>query len=350
MNVSSTGQPQNQRGSRVSELLKLLVAARTYVFFSVSILITGGLFYWASKTSGSSQAALVGVASSMLASTLFAWLQLFFTRSAFTDMLQSSISDAVEGSSKSIEAVVSTRMDKVLSFINRGWGEFIPMAEFPASSEPGDEFNNDFAVELERSGRYVFLGLTGRYVGPRLAAVDRRLNEVTVIIGNPATNEAVKIRQEQESPADQRPAIEAKLRAEVDLCLFGLFEHRHRHDRISLYLNPAPDLDRIEILDDCVYLALFSGSEQNRRFPRTLKFSGASFVCRTARRSAARVMASQASVRFDLSPQTGPEELMRFYASHLDRRIDEAEFGSLKANYASFESEFAHAVGLRLRK
>jgi hypothetical protein len=316
-----------------AELIKQTYNSLFGIFFLLSLIVSVGLFVSAANSSGTVQTFWLGVGTSLLASTVFSSLQVLVTNRANERLLRASVGQAAQDVA-----------DSVLENNRR----YMPMAVYDETKTFNAAFNRDLTADLCSTGKYVFNGLTGRYIGARLLSINRRINEVLVIIGDPSSDDAVRVRIEHRGadPDSDREKVKEQLRNDADLCIVGLFRSRRQHGPIELILTRTPMLDRVEICDRAGYLTLFSAREDRRSvFPQTLRWSPESPVYVTTHREAKRTAESPTNVRLRITPTMGEDELLAFYRDRLGRHLDRSGLDALQTMFLQFEQDFSSKVG-----
>jgi hypothetical protein len=314
------------------ELIKQIYNSLFGVFFLLSLISSVGLFISAANTSGTVQTFWLGVGTSLLASTVFSSLQVLVTNRANERLLLASVGQAAQDVA-----------DSVLERNRR----YVPLAVYDETKTFNPAFNRDLTADLCNTTKYVFNGLTGRYVGARLLSINRRINEILVIIGDPSSDDAVRVRIEHRGadPDFDREGVREQLRRHADLCVIGLFRSRRQHGPIELILTRTPMLDRVEICDHAGYLTLFSAREDRHSvFPQTLRWSPESPMYVTTHREAKRTAESPSNVRLRITPTMGEDELLTFYRDKLGRDLDRDGLEELQERFRQFELEFSTRV------
>jgi hypothetical protein len=305
----------------------------------------GAMFWWASTMKQNSRAdikaAVLGVAASLLASAVFAIAQTFLTSHRFVRLVE----DSVAGVSRDISS-------EVVGLLNHQARSYLPMTEYPETSGYDHTFNHDLSTSISQSRTYLFNGLTGKYVGPRLRN-SHRLGSVTVIVGDPTSNGSVVAKvyqsdQKKIAPGADLTQFENTLRDDIDLCVAGLFSNRLKHDSIRLVLTALPALDRHEITDQALFISIFT---ENRRekllYPQTLAFDPTTIWYQMAKQAARWVSEAPDAKKMEFTASLDAEQLRQRYEQVFGRPLSAVAFDELMRRYADFEKSFAEEAGLQ---
>jgi hypothetical protein len=328
--IGSTAESSSVAGSL--GLIKTTYNSLFGVFVLLELILSVGLFVLAAISTGTIQTVWLGIGTSLLASTVFSSLQVLVTNRANEQVLLSSVASAAQN--------VAERM----AGKNR---RYVPLAEYDETRNFNERFNRDLSADLGTTDRYIFNGLTGRYIGPRLRQVNKRINEILVVVGDPRSDDAVRIRIEHRraDSNSERQRIKAGLQDDIDLCIIGLFRSRNLHGPIELTLASAPILDRVELCDQAGYLTLFSARVNPKSvFPQTLRCSPDSPFYVSARREARRIADASGTVRFRITEQTDDADLVAFYHEQLHRDLGPDGLRPLFSAFEKFEEGFIKDV------
>jgi hypothetical protein len=314
----------------VHGLLRELVFNRNGLALLAAVLIGVLLLVLGASTSGSAHTVVTGLGTGLVASSVFAGLFLLLVSRAEHRLLQSAIDTQAD-------EVASTVVAQVQELQRR----FIPAAVYQGSQEFNYQFNSDLTGDLEGTSRYIYYGLTGKYVGARLLNVRHRISNVDVVIGDPRSEDSARFRQKHQARPSMNGQIQRVLVEEVDHCIIGLYSARHLHDRITVYITETPNYDRVEVTDAAGYLTLFT-REENRTFqyPETLRFTPEADFYEMMRRDADRALERSSVTKVEIGQAWTDDDLRAFYAEAFGRALSPDDLDELKTGFASFREDF----------
>lgn len=178
-----------------------------------------------------------------------------------------------------------------------------PRTIFPSSDHPRRDFNDIFMMDLTRSKSLLFRGISARHTAARLRAHRDSEMDVAVIVPDLRVPESLSNRidyiRKFELPATGVDALRARVKHQVAVGLVGLYQARFDCSGISITLSPSPPLDRYEILQNGLWVTLFS--EVNAlasQYPRALRFDNDSLMFQMQRSEFVRLRDSSPSSDF----------------------------------------------------
>jgi hypothetical protein len=319
-------------------LLKELYFSLFGIVFLVSLLVSIGLFSAAAISSGTVQTVWLGIATSLLASSVFASLYLLLTSEVDERLLRATVAHEMNEVATKVVAQSQERQRR-----------YVPIVVYGECDDFDPSFNRDLNEDLSSTTRYVYYGLTGRYVGARLLGVTHRINDVLVIVGDPTSEAAIRTRMLHSyvgpDAMPDRDEIRDQLVADVDRCVIGLFRNRRSHENIELCVAPSPNFDRVEICDAAAYLTLFSTrDDQSKAYPETLKFSADAIFYAMMLRDAHRAAHAPEVKMLRLRAETTHRDLLRFYDEAFERRLSQADLASMEDRFRGLRGEFSHKL------
>lgn len=324
--------------SGVLGVLRELYVSLFGVFFLVSLLLSVLLFAIAADARGTAQTVWLGLATSLLASAVFSSLQLLLTEQVSKRLLSATVANEMHEVA-----------DRVIAETHEQQERYVPIAVYEESGSPDGRFNRDLADDLTSTNRYIYYGLTGRYVGSRLLNLHHRISDVLVVICDPDTEAAINTRMLHSSAgpdfSHDTNHIQQELTADIDRCIVGLFASRRWHDTIEICLTSTPNFDRVEICDAASYLTLFSTrADQRLTYPQTLKFSPDSTFYSMMLRDTQRAAAAPGAKLLRLRTTTSQNELVDFYGDVLRRPVTVDELDDMEERFLRFSEEFHRQV------
>ncbi|SHN44430.1 hypothetical protein [Cryptosporangium aurantiacum] len=307
-------------------LLKRLSTGMQLLLLSVIALAALGLLWWAESTSGATKSFLSAVGTGLLTSALFGLAQALITGRVTTELLRASVVNEVSSS---------------LSASNRN---FFPTHDFPASSVPDPSFNGILESDLEDSSHYWFRGLSARYTATRLLLHGSASLQAHLILPDPQTPLSIAGRVDYEDRHGLRAGmtynqVRDAVAKEVATGLVGLFRARTRCAGIRLILVSTPSLDRFEIFRDSIWITLFSDRASDKRFPRSLRFSGQSVLYRMQEAECAQIASHPSSRIVDIDRRWNDSHLAAFLTDALGRAVSDSE----RADLISANDEFVRS-------
>jgi hypothetical protein len=155
----------------------------------------------------------------------------------------------------------------------------LPSGIYTGKNGPDIRFNRDLERDLEATSEYDFQGPTAVYVGARLALRQNtdKLQFVQVKITD--INESAAVRHavddrfnRPEHRAKTREQVESELRDDVYMAIIGLFDARHRSQRILVVHDRRAARIRTERFDAGLYEAVLN-TREHRNFTVTRRWS-----------------------------------------------------------------------------
>lgn len=223
--------------------------------------------------------------------------------------------------------------------------EFFPTNVFEASAEPDPAFNHLLMRDLRESRQYWFRGFSGRHAAARLL-VSQSEWELRAIIADPQEPSAISGRARyltrQEGAEADYDTVQQRLHEDVHIGLVGLFMARTRCTCVDITVVTDPPLDRMEMFDDSVWITLYSDTGgATSVFPRSLRFSGNSFLYTMERAEFSRIGNSRYGRHFLITPDTTRKDFLALFEQVTGGSLTEAELAELEMKFHEFRKEFA---------
>lgn len=222
--------------------------------------------------------------------------------------------------------------------------EFFPTHVFEPTAEPDPAFNRLMMQDLRSTRQYLFRGFSGRHAAARLL-LSRAEWEIRAVVADPRNLSGISGRARyliRHSAADvDHDTINARLHQEIRIGLVGLYLARSRCSRMEVTVISDPPIDRLEIFDDSVWVALYSDARSTDEYPRTLRFSEGSFIYNMERADFARISASSHAHHLVITPGTTRDEFIAQFETVTGSTLTEEQFLELNAEFHSFLREFS---------
>ena len=211
----------------------------------------------------------------------------------------------------------------------------LPSGIYTGKNGPDIRFNRDLESDLEATSEYDFQGPTAVYVGARLALRQNpnKLQFVQVKITDINESAAIKHAVDDrfnrpEHRGKTREDVEAELRDDVYMAIIGLFDARHRSQRILIVHDRRAARARSERFDAGLYEAVLHTSE-HRNFTVTRRWS-ADQENYKSRKEALHARMRDFSMSVSFTSATHQDALLE----HLrDLGMDAARLPELRATY-----------------
>ncbi len=241
---------------------------------------------------------LLALGTSLLASSLFSGMHIFFTNVDFVNYLTERMD---QGQRQGLSQVVQ--------YLGTSNPRYLPLATYAPADGQLSAFNVDLAVSLANARAYRFQGLTGYFVPLRLDTQDITLRSLRLSIADPRDQAAMRLRVAREMARTGKSSFDdvvAWVNGRILQCLVGLFEVRARCELIEILVTTEVSPDRFEIFDDDMYVTIFDPATSDRsEFPPSAKFHRDSFIYDVVlRRFDVQFSKSGASNIFRLLPET----------------------------------------------
>jgi len=313
---------------------------RTGLLLLTLVVIAGGTLLTSSlMPAGTGKTLVAGVATGSMVSAFVGFWQTLITASASQRAL---VAPVVEESRNALREL----SDEYRS-LNQ---EFFPTHVFEASAEPDPGFNQLLMRDLRETRQYWFRGFSARHAAARLL-VSQSEWEVRAIIADPQEPSAISGRARyltrQEGADANYDAVQENLHRDVHTGLVGLFLARSRCTRVDITVVTDPTLDRVEMFDDSVWITLYSDSGGAGLYPRSLRFSGRSFVYTTERAEFSRVGNSRYGRHFLITPDTTRADFRALFEQVTGRELTDEGLTELETKFHEFRKEFAVLAELR---
>ncbi len=318
--------------SKLLTVTKALYFNRSGVVLLFAVLLAGVLALAAQGRTANERDILIAISTGLFASALLAFLQTLFTSLQFEAVIRQTIENAIENKIKDVllESAQEHR-------------EFLPSQVYPGAKTPDKRFNQDLMNDLRKSARYVFRGVTGRYTVARLWLERCSFDEVHILVGNPQIPRGMESRishiisylepesvfvdvQKKQLDAIYETIVAARLVSAKCRC-------------VTVHLLNEPQVDRVELFDNAMYLTLYSDSpETGTRFPKTVRFDSTSILYKiySTQLSRSRDTAAESLV---LKPSTSDEELCEILIK-LGKASDVYVLRKYEIQFKTFANQF----------
>lgn len=300
--------------------LRDLYMNRTGVLFLVMLLLSIAAIFEAAHSRGTASQFWLALGTSVLATTLYAFVQAMLTTQQFDRFIRGSIQDSI---------------GRQLAESQR---QFVPIEQYGGVTVPGAKFNLDLNQSLSRSSVYTFRGVTGQYAVARLSLLPRSVvpSEFRLIVADPTRPESVDTRiRVVDPPEGDWTARRQQLIHEIYMTLVGLHVIRWRFDAVHVNLTADLHIERMEITDEDIFLTRFSGRETTTRFPASMRFAKESLIYQIYSRDCARLSNSPNVRRFEVPRDLSDERYVEFLVDKgLDMTID--RFRELRTAFEQF--------------
>lgn len=228
--------------------------------------------------------------------------------------------------------------------------EFFPTHVFEPTDSPNPAFNRLLMQDLQASRQFLFRGFSGRHAAARLLLA-RGDRELRAVVADPTERSAIigraRYLARHEGPGADIDAIEAGLLDEIRMGLVGLYLARNHCTRIDITMVAEPPLDRIEMFDDSVWIALYSDAGgAGSLYPRTLRFTEGSFIDNMERAEFVRISGSRQARHLLITPDTTRRDFTTQYEEATGTRLPVRQFAELAERFHAFRQEFSALAGL----
>jgi hypothetical protein len=312
------------QGSSRSRLLRDLYFNRTGLLFLITVILAIGMYVLSARTHGNARAFWLTLATGLLATAAYAVFSVLITTRQFDSFLRTTIEQTI------------------LETVQEQQRSYVPVAFYRPTDHPDAVFNRDLNKALANSERYIFQGVTARYMVARLAKLETFVEHVRIIVADPTKPESVITRAKHDVDNGEDGQSLAKERADliddIWMSIVGAYLIRRMSNRIEFCLLADPPVDRAEIFDKEIFLTRYSDPEsKDFRFPSTCKFASDSLIYQMHVKDCARLFVSPYTVRFEIPRDNQPESL--FKALHnAGLSLDETQYSRLKSAFLSFTS------------
>jgi hypothetical protein len=117
---------------------------------------------------------------------------------------------------------------------------------------------------------------------------------------------------------------------------------------VDITVVADPQLDRLEMFDDSVWITLFSAaSGVSTLYPRTLRFSEGSFIYGMERTEFLHVCNSRTTHHFAITPDTSRTEFLVLFGKITGTPLTEDGFRALEDKFREFQRAFSTTAELR---
>jgi hypothetical protein len=322
-------------------MLQEIFWTRTGLLLAILLLLSAASFGVASVLgNGPAHTFLLSVGTGTLVSAVVSFGQTMVTATASRQAL---VTPLVEESRRALQ-----ELSAEYRALNQ---EFYPTHVFEPTEEPDPAFNRLMMQDLHATRAYFFRGFSGRYAAARLLLSHAEW-ELRAVIADPRSAGAVSGRARyllrQKGSEHGYDAIEERLHEEIQIGLVGLYLARSRCSRVDITVVADPRLDRLEMFDRSVWLALFSAtSGATAPYPRTLRFSEGSFLYAMERTEFLHVCTSRTARHFAIAPDTTRPEFQALFPKITGTTLTDDGFDALEAKFHQFQQAFCTAADLR---
>lgn len=271
----------------------LLRRYATWLALGFVIVSSLGLLYWAAHTGDETlQTVLTSVATSMLAAAVFASVYTGIVErhqiNVVSDQLRSAVSAAIvriqvahEQAVRDVLSEAEQRIDALQEShyrqIAAQFPNLLPRDYFPPTQNPDERFNAVVQAELDSSARYLFKGVTGRYIPARLEASTPRARLVEVLLTDPRRTDLLRqyVRDRFGGQGADLETFVANTQREIYTTIVDLFDMRTTV-ATELRLHTGPVFYRTELFDHAAIVSYFV-AQTPTAYPVTYLYGSESF-------------------------------------------------------------------------
>lgn len=273
--------PSTDPDRRVFQLVKEVYYNRSGILLLLAVLVAVGIGAYSLNTEGRASQVYLAIATSLFATTLFAFLQTSLTALRYEAVLQESVVQTVGRLGEDLLQAVDQQMTAQRRTLLEEIGRHDVNREtevYDPSPRPDPKFNADITESLSNTSRYTFKGVTGRLAAVRLYTLtSRNCQEAHLIIAHPQSPSGFESRIAHIlSYVDDttREEVLEDIRDSVLLTLVGARLAAPKFQTLSIDFVSDSQVNRLEIFDREVYLTLFSDtSDKGVTYPRTKRYS-----------------------------------------------------------------------------
>jgi hypothetical protein len=318
--------------TRTGLLLMLLVSGVTLI---VTLTLSGGM------EQGTLRTVLTAIGIGALVSVLVMIAQTLLTA---TTSRQELVDSLVEESRQAMRELT----DEYRAMNS----DFFPTHVFEPTTDPDPAFDKLMMADLENSRQYLFRGFSGRHAAVRLLLAGSVERELQVVIVDPRDRDSINCRaryllRQGDGAAGGYAEIRARLYEEICIGLVGLYVARGRCTRIDVTVTSSPPVDRFELFDDSIWVALFSdATSASAPHPRTMRFLSSSFIYHMQHNEFVRISNSSTCLHVSLYPDTDRDEFIALFEKITGRRLSVRRLEALEDAFHCFRCEFVSRVHL----
>jgi hypothetical protein len=230
--------------------------------------------------------------------------------------------------------------------------EFFPTHVFEPTDEPDPAFNRLMMTDLNGTRQYLFRGFSARHAAARVLLSRPMDREMRVVIADPRDRGSIDSRaryllRRDGVTAGTHADVQARLHEEVCVGLVGLYVARARCTRIDVTVMSNPPVDRFELFDDSIWVALFSdASGTTSPYPRTLRFERSSFIYNMEHSEFVRISNSRSALHERIYPDTNCDEFIALFEKITGRRLSTRRLQTLETVFDTFRRDFASSAHL----
>ena len=279
-----------------SKLVRLIEKYAMRFFASLIVLLCLLMFYFGfgSQLASSYKGVLIAVATSLLASLIFALVYSSVVErhhmTAINDELSSSVKKAVDEmkviQQDNMRQISDLTFEKIEELektyyheISMHFRELIPSDYFPPTNIPDKRFNEVLNSALAKSHHYMFKGVTGRFIPSRLSTINHHNLTCKVLLIDPASEDLLRlyIRDRFGTTVSNAEISEHvhKVKQEIYMSVVDLFDQA-RWSAIEIKMYHGPVFYRTELFDDFVFISYFT-TKPPTAFPTTYLYNKDSF-------------------------------------------------------------------------
>ncbi|HEY0639543.1 MAG TPA: hypothetical protein VGD67_17990 [Pseudonocardiaceae bacterium] len=231
--------------------------------------------------------------------------------------------------------------------------EFFPTHIFEPTAEPEPVLNRLMMADLQATRQYLFRGFSARHAAARMLLTRSVEREMRVVIADPRDRASINSRARYlqrhggDDGAGSLADIQARLYEDVCVGLVGLYVVRGRCTRIDVTVMSNPPVDRFELFDDSIWVALFSDAGgTSTPYPRTVRFLRSSFIYGMEHSEFVRITSSRTALHVSIHPDTDREEFLALFEKITGRRLTARRLEALEERFHEFRRDFVTSAQL----
>jgi hypothetical protein len=346
---------ESNDSSRRSLLVELFWTRTGLLLLLMLITSLASLVLSARVDSGVLRTVVTAIGTGTLVSALVTCAQTLLTASASRRVLVDAL---VEESRDAMR-----ELTEEYRALNR---EFFPTHVFEPTDQPDPAFNRLMMADLNGTRQYLFRGFSARHAAARVLLSRPMDREMRVVIADPRDRGSIDSRaryllrrdgvqaatgtgaaSSMTSSAIAHAELQARLHEEVCVGLVGLYVARSRCTRIDVTVMSNPPVDRFELFDDSIWVALFSDvNGATTPYPRTLRFERSSFIYNMEHSEFVRISNSRTTLHERIYPDTSSDEFIALFEKITGRRLSSKRLQALETVFDAFRRDFASSAHL----
>lgn len=229
--------------------------------------------------------------------------------------------------------------------------EFFPTHIFDQTDDPDPTLNRLMMADLQNTRQYLFRGFSARHAAARLLLTRSLERELRVVIADPRDRNSINSRARyllcHGGAEVGYPELQARLYEEICVGLVGLYVVRGRCNRIDVTVMANPPVDRFELFDDSIWIALFSdASGASTPYPRTVRFLRSSFIYNMEHSEFVRISSARTALHVSIYPDTDVDEFVALFEKITGRRLSARRLESLEQTFHAFRHDFVSSAQL----